>query len=66
MSTKLEAGILGSVENNFEELRAIKKYLYDNPEVGGEAMALTALRVMEDPNLLQAIKEEFEEAKKDF
>ena len=66
MSKKLEAGILGSVENNFEELRAIKKYLYDNPEVGGEAMALTALRVMEDPDLLQAIKEEFEEAKKDF
>lgn len=24
MSKKLEAGILGSVENNFEELRAIK------------------------------------------
>ncbi len=36
MSKKLEAGILSSVENNFEELRAIKKYLYDNPEVGGE------------------------------
>ena len=66
MSKKLEASILGSVENNFEELRAIKKYLYDNPEVGGEAMALTALRVMEDPDLLQAIKGEFEEAKKDF
>lgn len=29
-------------------------------------MALTALSGMEDPNLLQAIKEEFEEAKKDF
>ncbi len=33
---------------------------------GAEAMALTALRVMEDPDLLQAIREEFEEAKKDF
>lgn len=33
---------------------------------GAEAMALTALRVMEDSGLLQAIKDEFEEAKRTF
>ena len=33
---------------------------------GAEAMALTALKVIEDPDLLAAIKAEFEEAKKDF
>ena len=33
---------------------------------GAEALALTALEVMEDPDLLAAIKAEFEEAKKDF
>ena len=33
---------------------------------GAEAMALTALKVMEDPDLLKAIRAEFEEAKKDF
>ncbi len=36
MSKKLEDGIYSSVESNFEELKYIKKYLYDNPEVGGE------------------------------
>jgi len=33
---------------------------------GAEAMALTALRVMEDTELLEAIRAEFEEAKKEF
>ena len=33
---------------------------------GAEAMALTALKVMEDPDLLKCIREEFEEARKDF
>ena len=36
MSKKLEDSIYSSVENNFEELKYIKKYLYDNPEIGGE------------------------------
>ena len=36
MSKELRDGIFNSVESNFEELKAIKKYLYDNPEVGGE------------------------------
>ena len=33
---------------------------------GAEAMALTALKIMEDDELLINIKKEFEEAKKDF
>ena len=36
MSKELKDSIFNSVESNFEELKAIKKYLYDNPEVGGE------------------------------
>ncbi|MBR3212863.1 MAG: M20 family metallopeptidase [Firmicutes bacterium] len=36
MNEQLREGIKRSVEANFEELKAIKKYLYDNPEVGGE------------------------------
>ena len=36
MNEHLREGIKRSVEANFEELKAIKKYLYDNPEVGGE------------------------------
>lgn len=36
MKEQLKKGIKESVEKNFEELKRIKKYLYDNPEVGGE------------------------------
>ena len=36
MSKELKDSIFNSVESNFEELKAIQKYLYDNPEVGGE------------------------------
>ncbi|MCR5182296.1 MAG: M20 family metallopeptidase [Clostridia bacterium] len=36
MKDLLKEGIFCSVESNYEELKAIKKYLYDNPEVGGE------------------------------
>ena len=36
MNEHLREGIKRSVEANYEELKAIKKYLYDNPEVGGE------------------------------
>ena len=36
MSKELRDSIFSSVESNFEELKSIKKYLYDNPEVGGE------------------------------
>ena len=33
---------------------------------GAEAMALTALKVMEDPERMKAIREEFDEARKGF
>ena len=36
MKERLKESIICSVDNNFEELRSIKKYLYDNPEIGGE------------------------------
>ena len=36
MNEHLREGIKRSVEANYGELKAIKKYLYDNPEVGGE------------------------------
>ena len=36
MNKDLKDSIYKSVESNFEELKSIKKYLYDNPEVGGE------------------------------
>ncbi len=60
MSEKLAAGIHQSVEDHYEDLKAIKKYLYDNPEVGGEE------EIALNPELMDAIRAEFEEAKKDF
>ena len=49
-----------------EEIRAKG----ENPRLAGvpvpEAMALTAMEVMENSDILAAIKAEFEEAKKDF
>ena len=43
MSKELKDSIFSSVEENFEELKAIKKYLYDNPEVGGEEEKSSAI-----------------------
>lgn len=36
MDAALKAKLINIVDENMEELRAIRTYLYDNPEVGGE------------------------------
>ena len=36
MDRRREKEICDWINTNFEDLRRIKKYLYDNPEVGGE------------------------------
>ena len=45
MSKELKDSIFSSVEENLEELKIIKKYLYDNPEVGGEEEKSSAILV---------------------
>lgn len=45
MDIKLKEKIIASVEQNMEELKSIRTYLYENPEIGGQEEKASALLI---------------------